>query len=348
MTPSRIPLLRTRSYDCQSGVIPSFVYDATTPIILRNLVSRWPIVIAGENSPLDLASYFNEFYNDKPTSVFQGKVADGGNYFYGNSATEFNFDTLSLSIKDVLENLILQYEKTNPTPYYIASCPIDEYFPGLLKDNSLSFSSDFSSGFSINGNPLVNLWLGNKSRSACHFDVPNNLACCVLGERRFTLLPPSQVSNIYPGPYDFNPGGQVISMVNFDQPDFSQHPNFKNAQEHIQIAELNAGDTLFIPSMWWHQVEALSPLNAMINYWWNTSPRYLGQGKPALEHAIMSIRHLPKEQKKAWEVLFNHYVFSDNATAEEHLPKKSRGILGALTEVDARRLRAKLLRFLNR
>ena len=33
-------------------------------------------------------------------------------------------------------------------------------------------------------------------------------------------------------------------------------------------AELQPGDAIFIPSLWWHQVESLSAVNGLVNYWW--------------------------------------------------------------------------------
>lgn len=348
MSISEIPHLKTRIFDCDSKMVPDFIFKSTNPIILKNLVSDWPIVRESRTSPKNLASYLKIFYNGKHVSVFQGNPVDNGNYFYSEDISSFNFKTLSLPIDNVIDSITSSLHDENSIPYYIASCTIDNFFPNLLKENYINFPPSVTDGFSENGPPLINLWLGNKSRSACHFDVPSNIACCISGKRRFTLLPPSQITNLYPGPYDLTPGGQVISMVDFDNPDYTIHPKFERALENIQIAELDPGDALFIPSMWWHQVEALSPINAMINYWWNSTPRFLGQAKPALEHSMMTIRNLPKEQKMAWKELFDYYVFSDNENAINHLPQHSRGILGDLTEIDARRLRAKLLRFLNR
>jgi hypothetical protein len=100
----------------------------------------------------------------------------------------------------------------------------------------------------------------------------NNIAVCAVGHRRFTLFPPDQVANLYPGPLEPTPGGQVVSMVDFDAPDFDHHPRFRDALAAAQVAELEPGDVLVYPALWWHQVEALDPFNVLVNYWWNAAP----------------------------------------------------------------------------
>ncbi|WP_342776846.1 cupin-like domain-containing protein [Hankyongella ginsenosidimutans] len=36
-------------------------------------------------------------------------------------------------------------------------------------------------------------------------------------------------------------------------------PRFAQALEQAQVAELEPGDVLFYPALWWHNVEALAP-----------------------------------------------------------------------------------------
>ena len=73
----------------------------------------------------------------------------------------------------------------------------------------------------------------------------------------------------------------------------------------------------------------------------------MGPPVDVLLHALLSLRDLPLEQKKAWAGIFEHYVFSED-TPLGHIPVASQGFLGPMDEKVARKLRATLLARLNR
>jgi len=170
----------------------------------------------------------------------------------------------------------------------------------------------------------------------------------VAGRRRFTLFPPEQLPNLYIGPLDFTPAGQAISLVDFHQPDLARFPRFADALEHAQVAELAPGDVLFIPSMWWHHIEALETFNVLVNYWWRDVPAYMDSPMNALMLALMTIRDLPPAQRRIWQDVFRHYVFEPGEATTGHIPETARRVLGPLDENRARELRARLLQRLNR
>jgi hypothetical protein len=168
------------------------------------------------------------------------------------------------------------------------------------------------------------------------------------GRRRFTLFPPEQVENLYPGPLEPTPGGQVVSMVDFRTPDFGRYPRFREALAAAEVAEMEPGDVLFYPALWWHHVEATGAFNVMINYWWNAVPAFMDTPQNTLLHGLLSLRDRPDTEKRAWRALFDYYVFGPAERAGAHLPEHARGDLAPLDDRKARRLRAFLLQRLNR
>jgi hypothetical protein len=137
-------------------------------------------------------------------------------------------------------------------------------------------------------------------------------------------------------------------MVDFLNPDFERYPRFAQALRSASVAELEAGDALFIPGMWWHHVEALDHANVLVNYWWRTTPAWMDAPVGALMHALLAVRGLPPRQRAAWRDVFEHYIFSGGEEAVAHLPAQRQGVLGPPDEAQARVLRALLLRQLNR
>lgn len=310
-----------------------------TPLVIRGLVADWPLVAAARQSEQAVADYLRRFSLQRPVQAFFAPAEAKGRFFYNDDLTGLNFTQQQTTLEQVLTQILPPQETAPTATCYMGSTTLDYCVPGLKDENPLPLALS---------NPLISLWLGNQTKVVAHYDVPDNIACVAAGRRRFTLFPPEQTANLYPGPLEFTPAGQPVSMVNFEQPDLQRFPHFPQAVAHAQQAELEAGDAIFIPSMWWHAVEGLSSLNILINYWWRQSPAYMGLSSDALLHTIMSIRDLPLAQRNIWQQLFNHYVFAaDNQTAE-HLPQDKQGILGEMTEQNARRIRALLLQKLNR
>lgn len=355
---------RSAEVQCQPGELPAdfteVIAAAKAPLILRGLVRHWPLTAlslqdeatsAGQNitSAKACADYLLGFYNGRPTQVYQGAAGQRGRYFYNESRTALNYDTqlgqVDAVLKQLLEALALPDPSAAPS-VYIASNLLQSHFPGLQDSHSIAIPK---ADVPFATEPeRVSIWLGNQSVAACHYDASDNLACCVRGVRRFTLFPPEQVANLYPGPLEPTPGGQAISMVDFAAPDLALYPNFPKALAAGQIADLAPGDALYLPSMWWHQVEAPGPLNILINHWWSSAPRYTGSGMNLLYHALLCLRDKPEHERRGWQALLNYYVFDDPEQAGVHLPEAARGVLGNLDEGMARQLRAMLQHRLNR
>lgn len=318
--------------------------EAAEPVILKGVARNWGLVKAGLESDKAAMDYLKSYYNGKTVGTFVGPPEIKGRFFYNEELTGLNFETHRLRVDDVLDNIWAHIDELSPPTFYITSTTMDACLPGMREENDLVFNDAM---FEDNA-PLTSIWIGNPTVVCAHYDAPNNIACCVAGQRRFTLFPPDQIANLYPGPLEPTPGGQAISMVDFANPDFDRYPGFAEALENAQVADLEPGDMLFYPSMWWHQVEATRPFNILINYWWNTSPKYMGTPMNVLKHALLSIRDRPEQEKEAWRQVFDYYIFGPSERAGEHLPEHARDELAPMDDLKARKLRAFLLHRLNR
>jgi len=309
------------------------------PAVLRGLVSSWPVARAGRESAAATDAYLRRFYKDATVNAMLGAPEIGGRFFYSEDLSGFNFKAVRTKLDTVLDEIARQSKAEIPPAIYVGSTTVDTCLPGFRAENDLALG---------NRQPLVSIWLGNRTRIAAHHDLPDNIACVVAGRRRFTLFPPEQLENLYIGPLDFTPAGQAISLVDFARPDFTKFPQFAAALQHAQVAELGPGDAIFIPSMWWHHIESLDALNVLVNYWWRRSPAFMDSPMSALMLAILTVRDLPPEQLKAWQNLFRHYVFEADEHTTAHIPPQARRVLGPMDAEAARELRARLLQRLNR
>jgi len=319
--------------------LPPEALQPGQPLVLRGLVRDWPAVRAARASSNAAIDYLRRFYAGATVNAVRLDPRHRGRVFYNDALDGFNFETFRARLDTVLDELQALAGEAEPETLYVGSTTVETCLPGFRAENDLVVPGQ---------DPLVSIWLGNRSRVAAHYDLPDNIACCVAGRRRFTLFPPDQVANLYPGPIDFTPAGQTVSMVDFHAPDFDRFPRFAAALEQAQVAELEPGDALVIPSLWWHHVEAGDGFNVLVNYWWRRSPAWMDPPANVLDYALLALRDLPAEQRAAWQELFRYYVFEFDEERVSHLPADRRGVLGLLDEMQARRLRARINQRLNR
>tara|TARA_B110000967_G_scaffold206582_1_gene253667 strand:+ start:2083 stop:3096 length:1014 start_codon:yes stop_codon:yes gene_type:complete len=318
---------------CNADSIPDEVLHSTVPLVLPGLIAHWPLVAAAKNSPTEAADYLLSFDSGKPLTAMVGDAAIKGHLFYNNDLSGFNFDYQRLQLAEVLEQLATHSNSSTPPTIYVGSTNVDNWLPGFRQHNDLNLADQ---------NSIASVWIGNHSRISAHYDFPTNIACCAVGRRRFTLFPPDQLDNLYVGPLDVTPAGQPISLVDFNNPDYQRFPKFRQALESAQVVELEPGDGILIPSMWWHHVEALEPLNVLVNYWWRDTPHYLGGPLNVLQHGILGLRDLPPEQREVWKQLFDYYVFNPDPEHIAHIPEQARGVLNEIDEATAKKIRSML------
>ncbi|MCW2036051.1 cupin-like domain-containing protein [Xanthomonas campestris] len=328
--------------DCTADALPlAALCAAAEPVVLRGVARDWQLVQAGQRGDAEAMAVLRRFDRAQPLQYSYGGPEIAGRPFYTDDDTDLNFEVRRGSLGSVLEAIEAHRNDAQPPTYYLASLPVDDYLPGLRSGNDLDMRASGS-------NVQPSIWVGNRVVASCHYDVPNNLACCAVGQRRFTLFPPEQITNLYPGPLEPTPGGQVVSMVDLAAPDLQRYPRFAQALPHARTAVLQPGDAVFIPSMWWHHVMALQPFNVLVNYWWGSMPAHVPAPMPALYHALWAIRDRPAAEKAAWRAVFDYYVFGPAEQAGAHLPEAARQVLGTIDPALARQLRALLIARLNR
>lgn len=314
------------------------------PYILKGALRNAPLVIAGMQSYAKAKSHLLSYAGNQPFLSYVADASANGRFFYNEDISGLNFSTEYLSLDDFFKKIEISKKNTDGMSFYVGSADLERHFPGLLEDDDLELHGNIFKEHA----PQIGIWLGNKTTAATHYDASNNVAACLVGKRRFTLFPPNQIANLYPGPLEPTPGGQVVSLLDLKSPDFMRFPKAKKAFEAGQIADLEPGDVLVYPAMWWHQVEALDDFNVMVNYWWNESASFIDDPSVTLLHALLSLRDRPEYEKNAWREIFNYYIFNDANTPRAHLPQHSLGALDSIDPLIARRLRAKLIKKMNR
>ena len=141
--------------------------------------------------------------------------------------------------------------------------------PRLQRDTAAYVSPEFN-------NVATSLWISSSgATSSAHFDLFDNLHCVVRGRKRVLLSPPSHTSIAayapFPGAHPharqaqnhFNrsAGSLVASPATAVPPQYhgdDEIVNFDSASTfQVVVAEVKAGEALFIPAGWFHHVTAV-------------------------------------------------------------------------------------------
>ncbi|KAJ7972738.1 2-oxoglutarate (2OG) and Fe(II)-dependent oxygenase superfamily protein [Quillaja saponaria] len=157
-----------------------------------------------------------------------------------------------------------------PQQIYLAQVPIMN-FDNEERVQLGTLSKDIQTPESLETKALasINLWMNNaQSRSSTHYDPHHNLLCIVSGCKQVYLWPPSASPCLYPMPIYGEASNH--SFVALENPDFSVYPRAEQSMEFSQKVVLHAGDALFIPEGWFHQVDS-DDLTIAVNFWWQSN-----------------------------------------------------------------------------
>lgn len=328
----------------ETGPLEAAQFDAEfrsahRPVVIRGAAREWPLVEAALRCPNEAIGYLKSLDTGAPADVMIAPPAERGRFFYRPDMRGFNFKRDRATLSQLGDHLLKIAGSPEPIGIYAGATPAATHAPRFDADNPFPLAA---------GQPRVQtrIWLGNATQVATHFDLSDNFAVVGLGRRRFTLFPPDATGDLYVGPLNVTLAGQPVSMVDPLAPDLDRFPRYPSAAELAQCAELEPGDAIYVPTLWWHHVHATEPLNVLVNYWHNDVER--GGGFPALIHAMLTIRDLPEPQRRAWRNWFDHLVFGDDApAAADHLPAHGRGVNGPSSPERDEAIRQFLLKVLS-
>ena len=334
---SPVPDHRTPEFrDVTAETFRTDILPTARPAILRGLVADWPAVQAGRDSPEALADHIRGFDNGTPVRFTEGAPSIQGRFFYNDDLSGVNFEQREGTVGSVLDRLLTLQNEAAPLAVAMQSIPEPQALPGFARANPSPLLGE---------DVFPRLWIGNAATVHTHHDMNDNIACAVAGRRRVILFPPDQTRNLYIGPFERTPAGPPVSMVSVVEPDLERHPRFVEAWAAAEVADLEPGDALFIPYMWWHHVQSLDRFSVLVNYWWNDAQLQTGPLE-AMIHAMLGIRDLPPSQRETWRAMFDAFVFDADDPPGGHLPEDKRGVQGRLSPAAVAQMRQILARTL--
>jgi hypothetical protein len=309
------------------------------PAVLKGLVEHWPMVRASAQSATALYDYIRARDQGRPVRILAGKPDIKGVYFFRDDMSGLNFEfAQQQSFHATFANILAYQDHPDPPYIYTGATLVSETCPEVARENTLDI---------LDRPSRPRMWLGNAVTAATHYDNMDGINCMVAGRKRFTFFPPEQLPNLYIGPLDLAPGGQPTSMVRVANPDLERFPRFAQALAAAETVDVEPGDAIFIPNMWWHNVESLDRVNLSVNYWWLDRPE-MAEPFAALAHGLMAITPLAASRRELWRKMFEHYVFQTGGDPVPYLPPDRRGMLGALSPELQTHMRSQLIRSLSK
>jgi jumonji domain-containing protein 7 len=246
------------------------------PVVVQNAIKHWPALEKWKSD-----EYLIEKLGDSKVKV---AVTPNGradavyeNYFCMPQEVEMTYEEFSNKLKSGDSVHYIQHQNNN-----------FEHFQPLLDDveDEITFASN-----SLRASPeVMNIWIGDhKSVSSLHKDPYENIYAVVTGQKRFRLLPPTSQPFLHEQfykqavyhkqdkwevkPLDEDP----IPWIPVDLGDIDLQKFPKLQQVRPITVTVSAGEVLYLPALWYHQVEQEDDQMGRciaVNYWYD-SPLFL-------------------------------------------------------------------------
>ncbi|PRP80652.1 leucine carboxyl methyltransferase 2-like [Planoprotostelium fungivorum] len=224
---------------------------------------RTPVVIVGT----DLGPCTTTWTPDHMSQIFGTRpVAPKMNFVEKNFRYEtMGFDEMIRRIYQPNGEEFMYLRSLGDNPRKDAS-DIWQSFPELSSDFSVPSwaeeakpTSDkyHSSAFRLSSGGL-HLWT--------HYDVMDNILCEIAGSKKVIMWHPREISRLYVK-------GSSSAVTDIEHPDVKKFPKFKRIKSRMETV-LGPGEILFIPSLWFHHVEATEPCAAVNVFWKHLSDEH--------------------------------------------------------------------------
>ena len=231
--------------------------QANRPVVIQGVTESWPALVRWT------WPYLFDLAGDRAGEVIVSRNGLYPDYLTQPSPmakVEMRFAELLRRAVPALAELAEDTEALPPVlaageTYYL-------YGKSYLLDAVPALRDDLRAPVCLGATPVSScgLWI---SSAGCvtplHYDLSNGLLCQVRGTKQVWLFDPAQRDRLYPrgGTFPGFDNYERQSRVDIHHPDLAAFPEFRRAAA-LECA-LREGDTLFIPSEWWHEVETLEP-----------------------------------------------------------------------------------------
>jgi len=192
------------------------------PLVIKDLAKTWPA------SRKWTPEFFRDQHGGKQVKVYDDSFVAAGKHYMNKLKT--------ISLKEYIDTIMTSSQNLRMFLYNIKS-----EIPELIDD--INFPT-LVNGLSRN---FVFMFFGCKgSVTQLHFDIDMShvLHTAIFGKKTVYLFPYEQEKNLHRYPFTCR------SYVDIEHPNFEQYPGLKNAQGYK--VELEPGETLYIPSGYWH------------------------------------------------------------------------------------------------
>ncbi|KAH9495864.1 JmjC domain-containing protein 7 [Bulinus truncatus] len=248
------------------------------PVILRNVFNHWPA----------LNNWSEKYFREKigKTLVTVAVTPNG----YADAITDGKFvmpEERKMEMSQFL-NILFSTDLNNKPAgvFYIQkqNSNLHDEFSDLMKD--VDSHIDWGSQAFGAKPDAVNFWMGDENAvTSMHRDHYENLYCVISGEKTFTLLAPTDLpfvpyESCIPAVFKETTNGcfQIVDIDDNEdnkvqwiaidplKPDLDKYPMYAGARP--LTVTVKAGETLYLPSLWFHHVQQSHGCIA-VNYWYD-------------------------------------------------------------------------------